>query len=129
MSRYGPRIAALARRAERDRAAVASNEATANPENAREYLREGAGQAIGCYVEARTGGRLVAFSEAEFAAIERAMNDWLECYARCHGVELEAEFTVRQAAELLLETRNVVDTAQLLTGVPERRNRSTRASR
>lgn len=129
MSRYGPRIAALARGAERDRAAVEADDSAADAEVAREYLREGAGQAIWCYVEARTGGRLVAFSEAEFAAIERAMNDWLECYARCHGVELEADFTVRQAAELLLETRNVVDTAQLLTGVPERRNRSSRASR
>lgn len=125
MSRYGPRIAALARRAERDRAGLEAGEAGVDSERAREYLREGAGQAIWCYVEARTGGRLVAFSEAEFAAIERAMNDWLECYARCHGVELEAEFTVRQAAEVLLETRNVVDTAQLLTGVPERRKRET----
>ncbi|WP_293030427.1 hypothetical protein [Natronococcus sp.] len=129
MSRYGPRIAALARRAERDRAALEKEDSAADPEDTRDYLREGAGQAIWCYVEARTGGRLVAFSEAEFAALERAMNDWLECYARCYGVELEAEFTVRQAAEVLLETRNVVDTAQLLTGVPERRNRSTSASR
>lgn len=129
MSRYGPRIAALARRAERDRAALETDGSTADAEAAREYLREGAGQAIWWYIEARTGGRLVAFSAAEFAALERAMNDWLECYTRCYGVELEADFTVRQAAELLLETRNVVDTAQLLTGVPERRNRSARASR
>ncbi|ELY53040.1 hypothetical protein [Natronococcus jeotgali] len=128
MSRYGPRIAALARRAERDRAALDGADSAADPEAAREYLREGAGRAIWWYVEARTGGRLVAFSEAEFAAIERAMNDWLECYTRCHGVELEADFTVRQAAELLLETRNVVDTAQLLTGVPER-ERQGRVSR
>ncbi|AGB37214.1 hypothetical protein [Natronococcus occultus] len=125
MSRYGSRIAALARQAERDRAAVEL--ADADTEAAREYLREGAGQAIWWYVEARTGERPVAFSTAEFAAIERAMNDWLECYTRCYGVELEADFTVRQAAELLLETRNVVDTAQLLTGVPERRRRTAGA--
>ena len=118
MSRYGPRITALQRRAERDRAAVDAD--AASPEDAIEYLREGVGPAIWLYVEARTGGRLVPFSEAELTALEDAMNRWLECYTRCHGVALDAEFTVREAAELLLETRNVVDTAQLLTCVPER---------
>ncbi|WP_265112172.1 hypothetical protein [Halosolutus halophilus] len=118
MSRYGSRIAALARQAERDRAAVDPYTATAD--DAIEYLREGAGQAIWLYVEARTGGRMVPFAEAELAALEDAMNSWLECYTRCHGVALDAEFTVREAAEILLETRNVVDTAQLLTCVPER---------
>ncbi|WP_255168008.1 hypothetical protein [Natrononativus amylolyticus] len=118
MSRYGPRIAALERAAERDREAFAAD--AAEPADAPAYLREGAGPAIWLYVEARTGGRLVPFSEAEFSALEGAMNDWLELYARCHGVSLEAEFTVREAAELLLETRNVFDTAQLLTRVPDR---------
>jgi hypothetical protein len=124
MSRYGPRIAALARQAERDRTGIETSDPTAD--DAVDYLREGAGQAIWCYVEARTGGRLVSFSKAEFNALERAMNDWFECYARCHGVDLDAEFTVRHAAELLLETRNVVDTAQLLTCVPEREKRVSR---
>ncbi|MBZ6494105.1 hypothetical protein [Natrinema longum] len=130
MSRYGPRIAALARRAERERAAfdddrspTASNDHTA-PRDADAYLRDGAGRAIWLYVEARTGGRLVPFAEAEFTALETAMNRWLECYTRCHGVELEAAFTVREAAELLLETRNIVDTAQLMTRVPERGRRT-----
>ena len=36
------------------------------------------------------------------------------------GVDIDAGFTVRTAAELLLETRNVRDVAQLLTDVPER---------
>ncbi|MFD1563020.1 hypothetical protein ACFR99_05605 [Haloarchaeobius amylolyticus] len=133
MSRYGPRIAALARRAERERAAFdkaetqpdgdPGPEGPTSPNDATAYLRAGAGQAIWLYVEARTGGRLVPFSAAELAALETAMNRWLECYTRCHGVALEAEFTVREAAELLLDTRNVVDTAQLLTGVPDRRAR------
>lgn len=118
MSRYGPRIAALERRADRDVAAFDPD--AASPHEASDYLREGAGQAIWLYVEARTGGRLVPFEEAEFAALERAMNAWLECYAACHGVDVDAEFTVREAAELLLETRNVYDVAQLLTQVPER---------
>ncbi|WP_226479993.1 hypothetical protein [Natrinema amylolyticum] len=127
MSRYGPRIAALARRAERERAAfddgsgpADSADAVTDPDDADVYLREGAGPAIWLYVEARTGGRMVPFTRPELAALEDAMNRWFECYARCHGVALEAEFTVREAAELLLETRNVVDTAQLLTRVPER---------
>ena len=133
MSRYGPRIAALARRAERERTAFDAAETGSDsdpipddltsPDDAAGYLRSGAGQAIWLYVEARTGGRLVPFSDAEFDALETAMNRWLECYTRCHGVALEAEFPVREAAEVLLETRNIVDTAQLLTCVPERRAR------
>ncbi|WP_226038783.1 hypothetical protein [Natrinema sp. DC36] len=128
MSRYGPQIAALARRAERERAALEADgsdgEAAVDPspDAADAYLREGAGQAIWLYVQARTGGRLVPFTEPELEALEDAMNRWLECYASCHGVSLEAEFTVREAAELLLETRNVIDTAQLLTCVPECRS-------
>ncbi|MDJ1431640.1 hypothetical protein [Halostagnicola sp. A-GB9-2] len=118
MSRYGPQIAALARRAERDRRTF--DPETATPVDGETYLREGAGQVIWLYVEARTGGRLVPFSESELKALRRAMNAWLECYARCHGVELEADFTVRGAAEVLLETQNVFDTAQLLTRVPSR---------
>ncbi|MFC6718716.1 hypothetical protein ACFQGT_15490 [Natrialbaceae archaeon GCM10025810] len=117
-NRYGPRIAALARRAERDRGAF--DPGTASPDDAAAYLREGVGPAIWLYVEGRTGGRLVRFSEAELSALREAMNAWLECYARCHGVDLEADFTIREAAELLLETRNVFDVAQLLTGVPSR---------
>ncbi|WP_254768795.1 hypothetical protein [Salinilacihabitans rarus] len=118
MSRYGPRIAALERRAERERAAVDPD--AASPDRATEYLREGAGRAIWLYVEGRTGGRMTRFSPAELRALERAMNAWFECYAACHGVDLDAEFTVREAAELLLETRNVHDVGQLLTGVPAR---------
>ncbi|MXV62473.1 hypothetical protein GS429_10430 [Natronorubrum sp. JWXQ-INN-674] len=119
MSRYGSRIAALERRAERDRAAV--DEAAGGAEaDAETYLREGAGQAIWLYVEARTGGRMVPFSPPELAALRRAMNCWLECYTRCYGVEFDAEFTVREAAELLVQTRNVDDVGQLLTGVPPR---------
>ncbi|QFU81116.1 hypothetical protein [Natronorubrum aibiense] len=120
MSRYGSRIAALERHAERDRRAVEAGRAPTDPDDATTYLRAGAGQAIWLYVEARTGGRLVPFARAELEALEAAMNRWLECYARCYGVDLKAAFTVREAAELLLETRNIVDTAALLTCVPDR---------
>ncbi|THE63617.1 hypothetical protein D8Y22_17530 [Salinadaptatus halalkaliphilus] len=120
MSRYGSRIAALQRRAERDRTAIERKGSTACPDEPSEFLRDGAGQAVWLYVEARTGGRLVPFSAAELEALTDAMNAWLECYTRCHGVDLEADFTVREAAELLLETRNIDDVGQLLTGVPSR---------
>ena len=126
MNRYGSRIAALERRAERDRAAIdaaetaGATDAAIGPDDAATYLREGAGRAIWLYVEARTGGRMVPFSPPELAALENAMNCWLECYTRCYGVDLEAEFSVREAAELLVQTRNVDDVGQLLTGVPSR---------
>lgn len=126
MSRYGPRIAALARRADRDRAAF--DPETAASEDGRTYLRNGAGPAIWLYLEAHTGGRTVQFSESELTALRNAMNAWLECYTRCHDVELEAAFTVREAAEVLLETRNVFETVQLLTHVPQRGERSRQIS-
>ncbi|MFP8952374.1 hypothetical protein ACLI4Z_05270 [Natrialbaceae archaeon A-arb3/5] len=120
MSRYGSRIAALQRRAERDRERLELDGQLADPDDGSAYLHEGAGQAIWLYVEARTGGRMVPFSAAELAALEDAMNRWLECYTRCHGVEFDSQFTVREAAELLVQTRNVDDVGQLLTGVPSR---------
>ena len=118
MSRYGPQIAALARRAERDRAAF--DRETASPADTTPYLHEGAGQAIWVYLESRTGGRLVRFSQAEFDALEGALHTWLELYAACHGVEMDVDVSMRTAAEALLETRNIEDTAQILTGVPPR---------
>lgn len=83
------------------------------------YLRDGVGPAIWLYVEGRTGGRFYHFTPDQYDALERAMNRWLECYAACYGVSIEADFTVRTAAELLLETHNVADVAELLTGVPD----------
>ncbi|WP_254863286.1 hypothetical protein [Halovivax gelatinilyticus] len=118
---HGSQIAAFARQAARDRARVRERAlGECDPDEAEAYLRDGAGRAIWLYVEGRTGGRLVRFSPAEFDALERAMNDWFECYARCYGVEIDASFTLREAAELLLETRNIHDVGQLLTGVPDR---------
>lgn len=117
MSRYGPRIAALARRAERDREAF-DPAAVEDPEAA--YLHEGAGQAIWLYIQARTGGRFVPFSDAEFSALEESLHTWLALYAACYGVDIEPDVSLRTAAEMLIETRNIEDTAQLLTDVPQR---------
>ena len=52
--------------------------------------------------------------------MERAINDWLALYARCHGREIDPDCTVREVAEAVIETRDVAESARLLTGVPER---------
>jgi len=118
--RFAERIHDLAARATEDCAAF---EPPANPpdeERAMSYLREGAGPAVSLYVEARTGGLMVHFPPEEYHALENAMNDWLELYAACYGVDITAEYAVREAAALLVDTHNIRDVAQILTGVPER---------
>jgi hypothetical protein len=121
---YHERIDRLAARAERDRAAFEPPADPPDEGRALDYLREGAGPAIALYVEARTGGgEMVRFEPEAFAALEGAMNDWLELYAGCYGRDIDAEFTVREAAEILLRTENVRHTAQVLTKVPAREAR------
>lgn len=90
-------------------------------ERALRYARDGVGPVVALYVEARTAERGVAFSAEELDLLHRALNDWLSLYARCYGVDLDASFSVRKAAELLLQTHDLRDTAQLLTCVPSRR--------
>jgi len=117
---FADRIADLADRATADCAAF---EPPADPpadEQAMSYLREGAGPAISLYVEARTGGRMVHFPPDQYHALENAMNDWFELYAACYGVDIDADVALRKAAELLIDTHNIKDVAQILTGVPER---------
>ncbi|MFC6904623.1 hypothetical protein [Halalkalicoccus tibetensis] len=111
------RIGALAERAREERAAFDPPE---NPdERALSYLREGLWPVLAVYIEARSnGGRL---SRAEHDAIEDALNEWLELYALCYGVGIDAQFSVRETAELFVETHHLRDTAQLLTHVPDRR--------
>lgn len=137
MSDYRDRIERLAERAREDRrtfdppadSADASEETTDDeradrPADAQavRYLRDGVGEAVAVYVEARTG-EYAALDRAEMSALEQATNDWLELYARCHGREITPEFTVREVAEAVIETRDVVESARLLTGVPERDRR------
>jgi hypothetical protein len=116
------RIERLARRARRDREAFDPPADPPAEDEAMTYLREGVGPAVAVYVEARTGDDLVRFDPATFEDLEGAMNTWLELYAACHGVEIDASFTVREAAELLVETHNVRHVAELLTRVPDRRS-------
>lgn len=120
VNRIDEQIRSLAESAIEDREAFESPATPPDEQRATELLREGFGPAVWVYVEGHTGGRNRQFGRAELALLERAMNDWLELYARCYGVELDAHFSVREAAKLLVETRNVRETAQLLTRVPKR---------
>ncbi|WP_411966819.1 hypothetical protein [Haloferax sp. YSSS75] len=117
---FGERVRSLAAEARSAREQF-DPPATANAdERALKCARDGVGPVVSLYVEARTGGRMVEFTSEEFRLLQRALNDWLAMYARCYGVDLDADFTIREAAEMLLRTHNVLDTAQLLTCVPER---------
>jgi hypothetical protein len=118
-SPYTDRIDSLAADAERAREAFEPPADPPDEDRAMRYLREGVGEAVAVYVDARSG-EWERFGEAEFARLERAMNDYLELYARCYGVEMDAAFTVREAAEALIDTHNIADVARVLTNVPER---------
>ncbi len=118
-ARFTERIWQLSERAESD---VAEFEPPSNPpdeQRAMEYLREGAGPAIALLVEARTGQHNIQFSPEAYDALEGAMNDWLELYAACYGVELDASYQLRKGAELLIDTENIKDVAVVLTRVPD----------
>ncbi|UVE50172.1 hypothetical protein KU306_14895 [Haloferax larsenii] len=119
--RFGQRARDLAAEAREARESFEPPDDERADERAISYAREGVGPAVSLYIEARTGGTMVRFTEDEFRLLHRALNDWLSLYARCYGVELDADFTIREAAEILLKTHNVRDTAQLLTCVPTRR--------
>lgn len=111
------RIETLAARAREERERF---EPPGDPdERALSYLREGLWPVLSEYIEARSNGeRLPA---ADHAALENALNRWLSLYARCYGVDIDAEFAVREAAEVFVDTHDIRDTAQLLTDVPARR--------
>jgi len=117
-SAHWERVRALASRAERDRERFEPPADPPDGERAMGYLREGVGPAVSVYVEGRTGGSLAAFSDVEVSLLEDAVCTWLGLYARCHGVERDVDVSIRQAAEVLVDTRNVADTAAVLTRVP-----------
>ena len=119
-SSYWPRVRELAAEAAAERRTFDPPAAPPDEERALSCLTEGAGRVVAVYVEARTREEDVALSETEHVLLHRALNDWFDLYARCYGVELDADFTVREAAELLIRTHDIRDTAQLLTRVPPR---------
>lgn len=113
------RIETLAERARRDREAFEPPPNPPDEEAAVEYLTDGVGDVVALYIEARTG-EMVRFDDAEFALLERALNDWFELYAACYGADLDAAFTVREVAELVVETHSIREAALLLTRIPDR---------
>jgi hypothetical protein len=127
MSRYAERIAELHARARRDDRTFSPPSDPPAGDEAMRYLREGFGECVAVYLDARTGGPPVRFEREEFDRLEDAMNTWLSLYARCHGVDLDASFTVRTAAEVLVDTHDVARTAAVLTHVPERDDEPTAA--
>ena len=118
---YEERIAELAEDARRERESFEPPETTPAEERALVYLREVFGPAVAVYIDARTGGDHVRLNAEDLSLLRRAINDGLALYLRCYGSERDPDVSVRTAAELLVETHNVRDTAQLLTDVPSRR--------
>ena len=116
---FADRIESLADRATADCAAFEPPADPPDDERAMSYLREGAGPAISLFVEARTGQHMIRFPPEEYHALEGAMNTWLALYAACYGVDLDADFALREAAQLLVDTHNIKDVAEMLTHVPE----------
>ena len=97
MTDVSDRVAELSERARRDRVAFEAPSDPPDEAAALEFLTDGVGDVVALYIQARTG-ETVRFDDAEFALLERALNDWLELYAACYGTDLEATFTVREAA-------------------------------
>lgn len=122
------RITTLADRARRDRTTFKPPTDPPDEEKAFEFLQDGVGPAVGLYIETHTTDAPARFSRAELSLLERALNDWLTLYARCYDASIDADFTVREAAELLLDTHDIKDTAQLLTRIPTRATDHTRTN-
>jgi hypothetical protein len=120
MSQYADRIAELHRQSRRDERTFEPPAEPPAEAEAMRYLREGFGECVAVYLDARTGGPPVRFETEEFDRLQGAMNTWLSLYARCHGVELDAAFTVRTAAEVFIDTHDLRGTAAVLTHVPGR---------
>lgn len=84
------------------------------------FCREGLGPVVMTYVQAHGGGGWAEFSGGELDDLHEALNTYLELYAACYGTDVAVDATIRKAAEVLIETHNVRDVAQLLTDVPDR---------
>jgi hypothetical protein len=119
-SGYYDRVREHANQASEARAAFDPPADPPAEERAMSLLRDGLGPLVVLYLEARTAEWDVEFSAEEHRLLDRALNEWLELYAACYGVDLDADFPIRKAAELLIDTHNVRDVAQLLTRVPDR---------
>jgi len=119
-SEYNDRVQDVYARFEADWAAFDDPQDPPHEEQAMELLREGLGPVVKVYLDGHTGGRTVKFTPDEMDDLHQALNGYLELYARCYGVNIDPDVTIRKAAELFIDTHNVKDVAQLLTHVPDR---------
>jgi len=119
MTGYRERIRRLERRA--NRVAAELDPDPPDEERAVELLREGVGPTVSIYCEARTGHSRIRVPDAEFERLEATLDRWLALYATRYGVDLSGSYSVRTAAELLVDTHNIRDVAAVLTGVPDRK--------
>lgn len=85
-------------------------------ERALEYCTDGLWPVLAVYVDRRGAG--APLDQPHHDRLETALNVWLTLYARCYGEDIAVDASVREAAELFVDTHNVRDVAQLLTGVP-----------
>jgi hypothetical protein len=118
-SKYEDRIQRIAAEASQARESFDPPADPPDEQRAMTICREGVGEAVAVYVDARSE-EWVRFGTDEFATLEGALNDYLELYARCYGTEIDADYSVREAAEALIDTHNIHDVARILTSVPER---------
>lgn len=105
--------------------AVATEAATArttadsqgNPtaDDALDIARDGVWPTLRIYIDARRTDH--RFSHDDHTRLEQALNDWLAVYAAAHGYDIDPEVPVRDAGETFLDTHNITDTAQILTGI------------
>ncbi len=114
------RLQTLARRARNERDAFDPPVRPPDEHRAQSYLTEGFGPALAIYIESRTAKTQPPLSPDEHSTLETAINDWLWLYARCYETRIESVIPARTAATALIETGSLLDTAQLLTHVPQR---------
>jgi hypothetical protein len=115
------RVEDLAERLETEREAFEPPADSASADAcAKRYCRDGIGPTILVYVEGRAGDELVAFDQETFDRLECTLNGWLKLYARCYDVDTDPNVTIREAAEVFVDTHSARHAAQILTGVPQR---------
>ncbi|WP_181684652.1 hypothetical protein [Halorhabdus salina] len=116
---YRVRVQALAERARRARGSFLPPDEPPDRERAREYLRDGVGPAVALYQEASMGAGEMPLAADVSRALDRALVEWLELYAACYGVHVNADASIAAAAELFTDGGSLRDVAVRLTGVPD----------
>ncbi|MDS0284143.1 hypothetical protein [Haloarcula onubensis] len=89
-------------------------------ELAADVVRLGVGPTVALYCEARTGADWHRFERQQFRRLQATFDRWLACYGACYGVDLSGSYSLRTAAELLVDTHDARAVAAVLTGVPGR---------